>query len=104
VKKVDHRVQGAIRSELLKSDPAGEIAAEHLRRRTDNLDGNAVPGLPHFLQPFVAANREPRMEVVEVLGLVSSVADVVVECFVALNPVGHRVVLGLERCEQVLGL
>jgi len=104
VKKVDYRVQGATRSELLKSDPAGEIAAEHLGRRTDDLDGDAVPGVAQFLQPFFAAKRQPSMEVVEVLGFVSSVADVVVECFVALDPVGHRVELGLERCEQILGL
>ena len=103
MKKEDESVQGAIRSELLKGDPAGEMAAEHLGRRTNDLDGDAVPGLAQFLQSLVAAKRQPRMEVIEVLGLVGSVADVVVECFVALDPVGHRVVLGLERGEQVLG-
>ncbi len=103
MKKEDEGVQGAIRSELLKGSPVGEIAAEHLLRRTNYLDGDAVPGLAQFLQPLVTAKRQPRMEVVEILGRVSSVADIVVECLVALDPVGHRVVLGLERGEQVLG-
>jgi hypothetical protein len=88
---------------MLKSDQAGDpVAAEHLRP-TDDLDGGTVPGLAQFPQPFVAAKRQPRMEVIEVLGLVSSFADVVVECFVALDPIRRRVVFGLERCAQVVG-
>ncbi len=88
---------------MLEGNLAGEIAAEELGRRADDLDGHAVPGLAQFLQALVAAKGQPRVEVVEVLGLVGSVANVVVECLVALDPVGHRVVLVGERGEQVLG-
>lgn len=88
---------------MLKSNQAGEVAAEH-RRPTDDLDGGAVLGLAQFPQPFVAAKRQPRMEVIGVLGLASSVADVEVEYFVALDPIRRRVVLSLERRAQVVGL
>ncbi len=39
---------------------AGEIIAEHLGRQTDDLEDDAVSGLAQFLQPFVAAERQPR--------------------------------------------
>jgi hypothetical protein len=43
------------------------------------------------------------MKIVDILGIVCSIADIVVECGVALDPVGHRVVLLVEFREQVLG-
>ena len=33
----------------------------------------------------------------------SSVADIIVECFVILDPVGYYIVLLVEFCKQVLG-
>lgn len=102
LEELDNRVQRAIPREVTKSVPARRIVVEDVGLPDDGAR-DAVPSFPHLLEAFIPAKCQPCMEVGEVAGFVCNLIDVVVESFVALNPVRRRVVFLVQGREQIFG-